>query len=156
MNAIQFLMLGLLLSTAPMAAASWYQIECSNAKGTLTTANGHNENYIKATLRDEVVITIYPPPEDIYTEVELNLEDVEVEIVDSKDLFNDSKFQCDNANDWATAWWKTVSYQRVRITNRDGSEFKPEFLDRSTDGKALVADLICEENGNSMAMCPQP
>lgn len=155
MKCLKYLSLCFVVLSAQWSSASWYQKKCSDPTGSLTYSTGHSEEVLRAKKLDGMVIMIYPPPEEAYKFVEIDLKAVDIHLEDSKDLREESYIQCDMASDLGTFFGTQITYERVRITKTDGSEFESGFKNLSKDNKALEADLICQMDINGMGVCPK-
>ncbi len=128
------------------ANASWYQIYCSNAAGTVKTATGHGPSYNKAT-------RTYVENNKVKTqEVEFGWDEVEVKIVSSTEVSRTSSASCGQSGNGISEW-QNIELQRIQITKADGSKFKDGYAGLSSDMKMIEATILCEENGNSMMFC---
>ena len=128
------------------ANASFYQISCSNADGTTTSANGHVENFLKVTK------FTYQGNEAVKEIIDLDKIDT-VEVAYSNDQLIERKTTDGCPASWIS--WQETRVVSISITNKDGSLFDKGIVGVSQDLKSINTHLICQEDGNSMVFCPQ-
>ena len=134
-----------LMFAGSLANASWFQNNCSNGAGTVKLADGHDDFYIRLTEQkwenDQIKETIL---EDERFQAEYSNEVV---------VHESSESSCNQEQGWGFATWYNVKQMTVTITKSDGSLFTEHTLGVSQDRKSVKAFMICEEFGNSEAVC---
>lgn len=144
MNYIFSFLISFLVAHA--ASASFYQVECSNGDGSVRMSSGHVSN--------KWVIQVDPPVgsqmDKYYLELKPNQLDVTTS--DNQEVYQNSEKKCSPGYQFGIAEWKKVTTKHVEISRKDGTPF-PEGYAVSRDGYTVEAYLICEENGNSQALC---
>lgn len=110
------------------------------------TQGGHVPHKVKVMKR------LYENGE--YTEEVIELEDVIEDTTDIVELSSKSTSSCQqNENESGFASWENVSAAKIKIVNRDGSEFEEGMAGLSQDKKSIEAFVVCKNEGNSMIIC---
>lgn len=132
------------LALASQAQASFFQIQCSNADGTVLTASGQNENYVQVT---RFVNGKRRPVKD-----ENGLLEVQTRL-DGKVLVDDAREgACDSGGfRWVTL--RRVTAAEVSIARADGSAFAADTFHVSQDRKTVSTVLVCEQLVSNTAPC---
>lgn len=126
--------------------ASYFQTDCQNSDGTILSAGGHGDNFIK--------VAQYNSSGKITKIVELDLiEKVDYEYLDTKELSKMENGGCSIGQEIGFWEWETTYSAKMVITNRDGSLFDKYLAGVSKDLKSIESDVICESKGNSMVLC---
>jgi hypothetical protein len=135
-----------LMSLTTAAQASWYQEFCSNAEGTIKTANGHNENYQRLTKRvwENGRVT------DTVVEAEHLVPKAEGQ---SWEILKQEKRHCGPGQKYGFYSSRHVYAKSEMLVNADGSPFEKNIVGVSADQKSVHAMLICEMNMNSEMPC---
>lgn len=136
-----------LMTLTTAAQASWYQGYCSNAEGTVKSANGHNANYTQLTKREwnggNKTETVIRDQEGTLTVVTMG------EVIKEAD---ESHTSCSKGG--MGVWnGRTVTVSKVKITRGDGSLFDKNIVGVSRDLKSVETELLCEQSMNSMMPC---
>ncbi|MES2854538.1 MAG: hypothetical protein V4692_01690 [Bdellovibrionota bacterium] len=146
MKALSTLVLLVCFSSA--ANASFYQIDCSNAAGTIQSKSGHLGNYvsIKATKYDE------KGPRSRTTKYDYRK--AAVEQVSLAKVLDETESSCrDGIGGGGYVSWRSIEAVSATIKRVDGKAFPEGTPDLQEDGSVKTV-LMCETNGNSMVMCP--
>ena len=136
MKKITFLLLAISFSSY----GSFYQQDCSNADGSVTSANGHVKNNI-------VLTEAYFGSDYRTAKVEYGVNDLDVKVVEEVEISNTSSCRGGMFSS------KKITYKKVSYTNPDGSLFSDKTLGVSKDLKSVEANLICEMNMNGRGAC---
>jgi len=130
----------LLLAISFSSYGSFYQQKCSNADGSVKSANGHVKNNI-------VLTEAYFGSDYRTAEVEYGVNDLSVEVLEEVEL----EYLSSCAGGMFSS--KKVTYKKVAYTNPDGSLFSDKTVGVSKDLKSVNANLICEMNMNGRGAC---
>lgn len=137
-----------LMTLSSQASASWYQGYCSNGEGTVKTASGHGDNFVRVTIRKWNQGT----PTD--STLELGYDDYEMTTVREQELFKQSQSTCAQKGDEGIWSSKNATYEQVTIRLKDGRKFPEGTVGASQDRTSVQAHLICEMDMNGMTLCP--
>jgi len=137
------------MSLSNAAQASWYQGFCSNAEGTIKTANGHSANFIQLTKRAWIGGKM--------TETVIRDEERGIRVSEAKktEILNKSEESCDSNGGSGIFENRTVYFSQAKLVNQDGSLFDKNIVGVSQDLKSVDAILLCETNINGLTMCPK-
>ncbi len=129
------------------AQASFYQVYCSNAEGTVQTTNGHIQNTLTVTKR------VWGDQGSVDTQIDLsNDENVEYNFSETNSLVNENKGGCEENPEANFVSWTRVETQKIVISRTDGKAFDADILGL-TENNTIEAYLICQEEGNSQVIC---
>jgi hypothetical protein len=145
MRIFVFLMFGIV---SLQAGASFIQVNCSNGAGTIKWNSGHVQNGFVVTEYT------YEYGEEEYSEIDLKLSEVNVEILLREEIATESSKRCNEETKSGVVDWRKVTAKKVTLTKADGSGFGENTLGASEDLMSVTGYLICEEVGNSRTMCP--
>ncbi len=129
------------------ANASFYQAECSNAKGTVTYSYGHVSNKLTVTKID------YVDNKQVKEVIKLDQRSVNMSLGDQVEINSDESSQC-GGNGGGIFGTKQTYVVSLQLTNVDGSEFDSKISEVSRDGLSIETHLICELNINGRIACP--
>lgn len=135
------LSLALILASGT-AQASYYQIKCSSALGTVQTASGHGSNYFRLG------------------GLSLPVDHIDQEII-SKEVVQDvQQTRCEKGQSGGVWNRVLITQEVVLIKKADGTAFAElseeklsEIEGLSSDRLSIQVPLTCEMNMNSMARC---
>jgi hypothetical protein len=139
-----------LMSLTTAAQASYFQVNCSNADGSIMTGSGHSENFVQ--------LTKYTHDDNGPKKIIIRFEDGKVfhqDTIKSVSLIDESKQVCRKPGEGGFASRHSVSASIVTFVNADGSLFDEEIMGVSQDRKTVKAELLCETNMNAMILCPK-
>jgi|GEM_PF-6516048 len=139
-----------LMSLTTAAQASYFQINCSNADGTIMTGSGHGHNFVQ--------LTKYSSDQNGSKQETIRFERGTVQKQDTLKtvkLLEESKQSCRKPGEGGYASHHAVSASVVTFMNADGSLFDGNVMGVSKDRKTVKAELICETNVNNIILCPK-
>jgi hypothetical protein len=137
----------MILTSASTAQASWYQDYCSNAESTVRLAHGHNDFFVEVTERNYDGKQVRE--QRIREGLEYSILGDEIKVSES------SQQHCNPGEEMGWTSWQKVNAMKVRITRKDGELFSEKVVGVTSDRKAVEAFVICQNDGNSMMMCPR-
>lgn len=137
-----------LMALSSQASASWYQGFCSNGEGTVKTASGHNENFVRLTVRTWNQGT----PTD--RTLELGHDDYDQTTVRELELSKKESSSCGSEPGFGFWSSETVTYEKITFRLKNGRKFPEGTVGASQDRTTVQAHLICEMHMNSETMCP--
>lgn len=139
-----------LMAVTTAAHASYFQVNCSNADGSIMTGSGHSDNYVQLT---KYTSTDKGPKKEAirFERGTVHQQDT----IKSVSLVDESFQSCRKPGEPGFASHRSVSASTVTFVNAEGSLFDADIMGVSKDRKTVKADLICEHNMNSMILCPK-
>jgi hypothetical protein len=138
----------MLVTTA--AEASYFQVNCSNADGSISSGSGHSQNYVQLT---KYSYDNNGPKKELvrFERGQLHQQST----LKSVKLVSEQKQACHKTGEGGFSSSRVVSASVVTFVNADGSLFDAEIMGVSKDRKTVKAELICETNVNNMIFCPK-
>lgn len=131
--------------TSTTAHASSFNIDCSNADGSVRTASGHMDNFIQITERDWNTGTDTPIRDDSGEVFLLN----SVKNTDIKEEVNNGR-----CNGGTQGYLRRQTYaSEVIITKADGTLFSKNTLNVAPDYQSVKTILVCESVITSIMPC---
>lgn len=133
--------------SASNAQASFFQNECGNASGSIRMSSGHvkNEIVLKTVKYDDK----NQRKEDT---VVLSRQDVDVIELKKTEISSDSQKHCEAGSEAGWGSWRSIDVVEVKLARRDGKSLPAGSTDLQKDG-TIVANLICDDQGNSQILC---
>lgn len=136
----------LVMSLSVSAAhASYFQIDCGNAAGTVRTGSGHTSNFVEVTERNWNTGAVSVIRDDRGSTMA-------VEVVTTHPIHEEQGPEVCRDN-LMVYWSRSTFAQEVVITKTDGSEFSEYTSSVTPDRKAVKTILICERFVSSMIPC---
>ena len=131
------------------AHSSFFQNYCSDAEGTTTTADGHNNNYVRVTER------YYSQGTVMDTTVTLERQEITLESTDIKVIHEEEDFQCFEGENFGFGSTDEIVAKKIDIFMTDGSSFHPDTIGISEDGKKVSAFVICDQHFSGSIICQE-
>ncbi len=136
-----------LLLSAFSVHASDYQIHCSDGLGTIKWIQGNHEQSLSVTQR-------LATPEGLQDlRVNLNLAEIIIQSSHTTIINNTTTSGCHVVGVDGVSTWQETSVKKITIRKKDGAAFTNDIVGVSPDARSITAYVLCEERGNSEALC---
>ncbi len=129
--------------------ASSYQIYCGNSEATISTAEGHYENYLYFSLAKVVGNEVRK------VKVEFDPIDLVRTVLSTTTIEVESYSSCEESDsEWGWGWSKNHYVQKITFKKADNSLFDERTIGASVDRRSITTTLVCKETTSSEFPCP--